>query len=200
MNALNAFELPVLDWIQANLVCPFLDTICPFLSMLCAHGEIWIALALLFLIFPKTRRMGLGMSVALLLGLIFVNGMLKPLIFRIRPFDFNEANIAPRIKDLLFNGTFPPGNLSDGSFPSGHTVASFEACSVMLYLDKRWGIPALSLALFIAFSRLYLYVHYPTDVLAAIVLGFLFGLVGVLVTKLIYRKVAEKKNKANGTK
>jgi undecaprenyl-diphosphatase len=60
---------------------------------------------------------------------------------------------------------------TDYSFPSGHTIASFEAATVLLIRHKKWGIMAMVLAVLIAFSRLYLYVHYPTDVLSSIVLG-----------------------------
>ena len=68
--------------------------------------------------------------------------------------------------------------LHDYSFPSGHTIASFEAATVLLKNSKKMGIPAMILAVLIAMSRLYLYVHYPTDVLFSVILGTLFGLLG----------------------
>ena len=78
------------------------------------------------------------------------------------------------------------------SFPSGHTIASFEACTVLMLHDKRLGIPATVLAILIAFSRLYLYVHYPTDVLVSVVLGILFGILGNLIVNAIYKKFVYK--------
>ena len=75
------------------------------------------------------------------------------------------------------------------SFPSGHTIASFEAAVVMMKNSKKLGIPAMILAVLISFSRLYLYVHYPTDVIASIILGTLFALIGDALAGLITSKV-----------
>ncbi|MBE6975271.1 MAG: phosphatase PAP2 family protein, partial [Ruminococcaceae bacterium] len=63
----------------------------------------------------------------------------------------------------------------DPSFPSGHTIASFEGATVLMLYNKKWGIPAMLLAAAIGFSRLYLYIHYPTDVLCSVVLGVVIG-------------------------
>jgi undecaprenyl-diphosphatase len=79
----------------------------------------------------------------------------------------------------------------DFSFPSGHTIASFEACTVMMLGNKKLGIPATLLAIAIAFSRLYLYVHYPTDVIASVILGTIFGIIGYAIAK----KLPMKKGK-----
>ena len=79
--------------------------------------------------------------------------------------------------------------MQDFSFPSGHTIASFEAAVVMLKNSKKLGIPAMILAVLISFSRLYLYVHYPTDVIASIILGTLFALIGDALAGLITSKV-----------
>ena len=70
------------------------------------------------------------------------------------------------------------GGMHDFSFPSGHTIASFEACTVLMLGNKKFGIPATILAILVAFSRLYLYLHYPTDVIVSIILGTLFGILG----------------------
>ena len=104
------------------------------------------------------------MAAALLMGLVVCNIILKPLVGRIRPFDYELLHFGKVIPLLIEAPT-------DFSFPSGHTIASAEAAGVLLLHDKRLGIPAAILAALIAFSRLYLYVHYPTDVLAALVLG-----------------------------
>ena len=92
--------------------------------------------------------------------------ILKPLIARLRPFTVNTAI------ELLI----PPP--SDFSFPSGHTFASFASATAILKNNRRLGIPAIILAVLIAFSRLYLYVHYPTDVFFGLLLGILAGLIG----------------------
>ena len=81
------------------------------------------------------------------------------------------------------------GAMHDFSFPSGHTIASFEAAVVLLKNSKKMGIPAMILAVLISFSRLYLYVHYPTDVIASVILGTLFALIGNALAGLIAPKL-----------
>ena len=127
-------------------------------------GILWIALAVILLCLPKYRKTGFAMSAALLMGLLICNLWLKPWIGRLRPFDY-QLQCYNRLIHLLIEAP------TDFSFPSGHTIASFEAATVLLIRPKKWGIMAMVLAALIAFSRLYLYVHYPTDVLFSIVLG-----------------------------
>lgn len=165
------FDLPILDWIAANLWCPFLDAVMPVITLLGDAGIFWIAIAVVLLFFPKTRRVGLGMGAALILGLLVCNVTLKPLTARIRPYDYQLQHFNVTIK-LLIDAQH------DFSFPSGHTIASFEAATVLMLHSKKAGIGALVLACLIAFSRLYLYVHYPTDVLVSVVLGIAFGFLG----------------------
>lgn len=161
---MNEFEIKILDFIRERFACPFLDAVMPVITSLANGGIIWIITAVLLLIFKKTRKTGVSVAFALITGLIIGNLLLKNLVGRIRPYDFNEG-----IEILV-------ARLSDFSFPSGHTLASFEAATVLLIRDKRLGVPALVLAVIIAFSRLYLYVHYPTDVLAGIILGVFIGI------------------------
>ncbi len=157
------FDLPILDWIATHLWCPALDIFMPAITHLGDGGILWIALAVLLLCLPKRRSTGLTMAIALLAGLLVCNLGLKPLIGRMRPFDYQA--MYGRVIPLLIKAP------SDPSFPSGHTIASFEAATVLLLRHRKWGIPAMILACLIGFSRLYLYVHFPTDVLASIALG-----------------------------
>ena len=83
--------------------------------------------------------------------------------------------------------------MHDFSFPSGHTIASFEAATVLLKNSKKMGIPAMVLAIAIAFSRLYLYVHYPTDVLVSIVLGIILALIGDALAAKVAPKLSPRK-------
>ena len=181
LNLLNqcavVFDLPVLEWIRANLQSGFLDIVMPIITVFGDGGIFWIAWAVLLLCFPKTRRTGLGMGIALLLGVVICNIILKPGVARPRPYDMQEelGVIIPLLVDRMH----------DFSFPSGHTIASFEAAVVLLMADKRMGIPAIILACLVAFSRLYLYVHYPTDVLVSVVLGTLFAVIGYFLAKVI---------------
>ena len=176
-----SFDLPVLDWIQANLKSSIMDTVMPIITVFGDAGIFWMVIAALLFIFPKTRRTGLGMAIAMMIGLIVCNVTLKPLVARIRPYDL-QAELGVTIQLL-------GERMHDFSFPSGHTIASFEAAVVMLKNSKKLGIPAMILAILISFSRLYLYVHYPTDVIASVILGTLFALIGNALAGLIAPKL-----------
>ena len=181
------FDLPILDWIAANLQCAFMDTVMPVITLLGDAGIFWIAIAVVLMLIPKYRKVGMGMGAALLMGLLVCNVTMKPLFARIRPYDYQLLHFGKEIQ-LLIEAQH------DFSFPSGHTLASFEAATVLAIHNKKWGIPALILASLIAFSRLYLYVHYPTDVLFSVAMGIGFGFLGVFVIK----KVAELVEKKTG--
>lgn len=180
-----SFDLPILEWIRTTLWCDALDVVMPIITMFGDGGVFWIAWAVLLLIFPRTRRIGLGMGFALILGLLVCNVTLKPLVARIRPYDL-QAELGVTIN--LLNGA-----MHDFSFPSGHTIASFEAATVLLKNSKKMGIPAMILAVLIAFSRLYLYVHYPTDVICSIILGILFAFIGNALAGLVAPKLGAGK-------
>ena len=167
----EGFDLPILDWIAANLWCPALDAAMPVITALGDAGIFWMAVAAVLLLFKRTRRAGLGMGFAMVIGLLLCNVTLKPLCQRPRPYDY-QHDVFHKVIPLIIE------RQHDFSFPSGHTIASFEAAGVIVLNNKKWGIAVLVLASLIAFSRLYLYVHYPTDVLASIVLGFGLAVLG----------------------
>ena len=181
MEMLSMQELGILDFIQEHFRCGFLDWFFPTITKLGDSGIFWILLAVIFLLFRKTRKTGLMMGVALLCGLIVGNLTLKPLIHRIRPYDLNPEAI------LLID------RLNDFSFPSGHTLSSFEGATVLMIRDKRFGIPSMVIAVCIALSRLYLYVHYPTDVLTGAILGIVFGFLAVAIVTAVEKKIQHKK-------
>ena len=169
-------ELRFLDFLQ-TIHTPLLDKILAFITSLGNVGIIWIVLAVVLLILPKTRKAGIIVAVALLMDLILCNLILKNLVARVRPYDVNTA-IAILIKKPL-----------DFSFPSGHTAASFAAMTALFLakMKKAW-IAALILAVLIAFSRLYFYVHYPTDVLGGAVVGILSGIIGYAIVEKIDKR------------
>ena len=176
MENLNLWEIGLLDSIQEFFGCPFLDAVLPKITFLGDSGWFWILLAAVFLLYKPTRRIGVTMGLALVFSLLVANLTLKPLVARIRPYDVNS------MVQLLVEA---PG---DFSFPSGHSQASFAAATALFCLNRKWGAAALVLAGLIAFSRLYLYVHYPTDVLLGSLIGMLLGfcayrLVGWVIKK-----------------
>ena len=183
------FDLPILEWIAANLRCPFMDTIMPIITLLGDAGIFWIAIAALCLFFPKYRKMGLSMGISLLIGLLVCNVLLKPLVGRIRPYDYQLEHFGKQIQLLV-------AAQHDFSFPSGHTIASFEAATAIMLHNKKQGIVAMILAVMISFSRLYLYVHYPTDVLTSVVLGIGIAFLGTFLVKKGYQLYEAKKKTA----
>lgn len=182
------FDLPILDWIAGNLQCGFLDFLMPLITLLGDAGIFWIAVSALFLFFPKYRKAGLSMGIALLIGLVVCNMILKPWVGRIRPYEYQLNHFGKTIELLV-------ATPHDCSFPSGHTIASFEAAVALTVHNRKLGIPAMVLAVLIAFSRMYLYVHYPTDVLASVILGTAIAFLSCFLVKKLWT-LAESKRKA----
>ncbi len=161
-----------LDWqilhaIQQHLVCPFLDTWMPRITALGNGGLIWILAALGLLCTKKYRRHGVLLLGGLVLGVILGNRLLKHLVARPRPCWLDQS-----VPLLIANPT-------DYSFPSGHTLSSVIGATVLTGADRRFGYAAIPLAALIAFSRLYLYVHFPSDILGAVLLGLGIGLLAL---------------------
>lgn len=182
----ESFDLPILEWIAANLRCAFMDVFMPIITLFGDAGIFWIAIAAILLFIPKYRKVGLSMGAALVLGLLVCNVTLKPLLQRIRPYDYQWEVYGKAIQLLVETP-------HDFSFPSGHTIASFEAATVLMIHNKKMGIPAMILAVLIAFSRMYLYVHYPTDVLCSVVLGIGFAFLGTYLVRKGYSLYETKK-------
>lgn len=157
------FDWTILQWIQETLRCGALDFLMPKITLLGNGGMIWIAAALIMICTKKYRKNGILLLVGLVVGVLIGNVCLKNLVGRARP-----CWIDPGVPLLIANPT-------DYSFPSGHTLSSVIAATILYDTDRRFGIPAIVLAALIAFSRLYLYVHFPTDVLASVLLGVLIG-------------------------
>ncbi len=176
-------DLNILNWMQENLKCDVLDTILSMITFLGDKGWFFIFVAVLLLILPKSRMWGAKLATSLSLGLIFGNMLIKNVVERVRPYD------------VVDNITLLVDKLSDYSFPSGHTLASFEFFTVVCFMpiQKVYKVLAGILAFTIAFSRLYLYVHFPTDVLGGMVLGTLFGVMGVRIVDMIVEERRVKK-------
>ena len=140
-------------------------------------------MTVLFLLIPKMRKTGVVMAAALIIDLLLCNVLLKNFVARTRPYDVNTG-----IQLLV-------AKLRDYSFPSGHTAASFASATALYFAgEKKLWKPALVLACLIAVSRLYLYVHYPTDVLGGVVIGIIAGYLGYRLVKVLEDKFSRMKN------
>lgn len=175
MQMILNFDWSVFQFIEKHLWCPALDFIMTFITRLGNGGIIWIVSAIALLFLKKYRKFGIMMIIGLLLSLIINDNILKSIIARPRPFNLEAWKGLFTYPNLIKR----PGSYS---FPSGHASSSFAAAVVLLFTRKKWlSIPALVLAFLIAFSRVYVHVHYATDVLAGIVAGTLYALLAVVI-------------------
>ena len=161
INWIQSADFAILDGVRSALRSPALDALMVFLTRLGEYGWFWFAAAAVFLIMRRTRDTGRVMVLAMAAEIIICNLIMKPAFHRIRPYDINAAAAL-----LIARPT-------DFSFPSGHAAVSFAAAVSIFMSNRRLGIFALILAALIGFSRIYLYVHYPSDVLAGAALGTL---------------------------
>ncbi|MDD3229498.1 MAG: phosphatase PAP2 family protein [Oscillospiraceae bacterium] len=160
---MTIFELNILDWLQSSMRTPVGDALMPVITAFADKGIGWILLTFALLLLARTRRTGVTLLLAICIEVLLCNIILKPLVARQRPFILNPAF------HLLISVP------QDYSFPSGHAAVSFACASVLWIYRSRWRFPAAVLAFIIAFSRLYLYVHFPTDVLAGAMIGIMAG-------------------------
>ena len=179
MEAIQSFDTSVLDAIQDTLRCGFLDFFTVFISYLTTSGIIWIAVGVVLLFFRRTRTAGVILLTALALGYLTGDLLLKHLVNRPRPFTATDI-------ELLIKQP------SGASFPSTHSTLAAASTTVLLVKKRELGFVALALTVIIAFSRLYLYVHYPTDVLCGLVLGVLCGAAALLIARAV--KLDQKLN------
>lgn len=164
MEWIGQLDQSLIFLVREYLSSPVLDGIMLFFTTMGDGGLLWIAMGLGLLFFPKTRRIGLVLLIALFFTHLIGSVLLKNLFARPRP-----CVTFPDIPLLI-------PRPSGFSFPSGHASSSFAGAAVLFFAaGKKAGIPAFTVALLIAFSRVYLFVHYPTDILAGALLGLFWG-------------------------
>ena len=178
LETLLNLDIGFLLFLQESVRNPILNSIMIFVTSLGNGGMIWIVATVLLMIPKKTRKVGITSAVALLLSLIINNNIIKNTVQRPRPFaTFKELQIIVPIP-------------SEFSFPSGHTASSFAAASVFFrQLPKKLGLPSVILAGIIGFSRLYVGVHYPTDVIAGVIMGILLSYLAEILVNFIGMKL-----------
>ena len=156
---LCVLDTSILFWIQDALRCDVLDFIIPIYTSLGEDGIIWIALGLVLLIPKKYRKTGIMVLAALLVMLVVNNIVLKNLIARPRP-----CWVYPEMVQLVHNP-------SSFSFPSGHTTSAFAVAFTVFSQHKKFGKVVIGMSAIMAFTRLYVFVHYPTDIYGGILVA-----------------------------
>ena len=169
-------DFAILDFIQEHIRCSFLDAIVPIITLLGEKGILMTSVGLIMLLASRYRRCGISVLLSLIASLMVGNLALKHIVSRARPCRINDT-----VQMLV---AIP----RDYSFPSGHSMCTFAAATVIFMFDKRLGIPALIIAALVALSRLYLYVHFPSDVLAGTIIGIAIGVFAANAVNLFFNK------------
>ena len=176
LDNLQLIDERILFFIQNNWKTPALDHVMVFLTSLGNAGVLWICIAAILIFSKHRQKSGVILLSAIFAAMFLGDDILKPLIGRIRPCDK-----FPEVEQLL--------NIHSPSFPSGHTMVGFASATVLFYHYRRCGIIAYLMASLIAFSRLYLFVHYPSDVLGGLILGVFTALVTIFLLNRVYYRI-----------
>lgn len=169
-------EIQILNAIN-NLHTPIGDVFFKIITTVGNGGIIWIILSMYILFVRRQKMEGIALILSLIFVLVICLGIIKPIVARERPFTENEL-----ITLLIKKPT-------DYSFPSGHTASSFAVITTLyMYKDRLFKF-ALILGSLIAFSRMYLYVHYPSDIIAGIIFGVVFGILSYKIVEKYFKRV-----------
>lgn len=188
-DSLLGFDLSVFQWIQ-GIQNGFLDALMVGVTTLGNAGAVFIVLGFALLFTKKYRKAGLAVLVALIVMLLCSDLFLKEFFARPRPFNLFDSN-PEKYAEWGAKYIFPElvYKPSSYSFPSGHTASAFAAATALLWHSRKWGIPTMIFAAVMGFSRIYVQVHYCTDVFGGIVAGTICGLIAVLIVRFLFPAV-----------
>ena len=197
---LLTFDMKVYQFAE-QLRGPVFDKIMVFFTHMGDGGYFWIALSIVLLLFKKTRKYGLAMAGALAVASLLNSIVLKSLFDRPRPYVMDIANWQRVATDgWMYEMPFESLKEKSVSFPSGHTASSFAAAIGVFYIDKKKGIIPLIVAALIGFSRIYIHVHYPSDVVGGVITGVVFGLLACVVIFKVFGGLLDKLNEKTNYK
>lgn len=169
IEILKRVDNTILRWINVNFRNKTFDKIMPIITSAGNLGIIWIIISVLLMTKKDYRLLGQMMLIALIITTILGEGIIKHIVKRKRPFYGDDD------KELLISRPITY------SFPSGHTASSFAVATVFIKTDNAASLEIMLLACLIAFSRIYLGVHYPSDVIGGVIIGTLCGLITVMI-------------------
>lgn len=207
METILNFDLAVFEWITETLRNTVTDSVMTAYTHLGEGGIIWIVLGVILLIPKKTRKAGFAVLSSVLVMKVFNNLVLKEPVARPRPFnllaDWEGIKEFPELAARWAEGYIYPGLVdypTSWSFPSGHTAAAFAAATGLTFATKKAGvgIPVFIAAAVMGFTRVYLHVHYCTDVIGGALAGFVYGIAGYFIAVAVYNFLAKKFPKITG--
>ncbi len=193
------FDYAILEFFHNLNVGPaggFFNIFFKFITLLGEEGLFLIILSLIFMLFKKTRKAGFAMLLAIIVGSLITNVTVKPLVARPRPFQ-NELS---EFYNLFRQWWIDAGEVHVGekSFPSGHTTSAMAAVAGYFFVSKKKSVSwtVFIFAFLMGLSRIFLCVHYPSDVLGGFVAGLIAGLIAAALINLLYSKQNNKAVKA----
>ena len=182
LDSIQNIDFYILDFLQTMARSSFWDKFFSFFTVF-GNAPMFICYTALFLVFRQTRKEGLMLTGGLTTGLVIGNLILKNVIRRARP-----CWLRPEITLLVKNP-------SDYSFPSGHAIAATVFAVILIYTHPKLAYGLIPAALLMCYSRMYLYVHFPSDVLAGMLIGAGIGVLTCYLTPKIEKKINERKEK-----